>query len=196
MLTQTSTTLLNTLLAEPADQGAWRTFCDRYGPAVYRFARRQGLAEADADEVLSDTLTTFFEAYRAGRYERQRGRLRTWVFGIAMNKAREMRRTLARNRPTDSLEHLTDEPATDAPDTEFEDDVERTIAFQCLDHVRTRVAPLTYQAFDLYVLKGRPPDEVARVLGIDTPKVYVAKSRVLSYARREYENLRKNDEEE
>jgi RNA polymerase sigma-70 factor (ECF subfamily) len=203
MLTQTSTTLLNSLLEEPADQRAWRAFCDRYGPAVFRFARRQGLSEADADEVLADTLATVFEAYRAGRYDRGRGRFKTWVFGIAMNKVREFRR--GRRRDGVSLEalegrtqgevappvsmdrgHPTD---VESPDAEFETDLERTLAWQCLESVRTRVASLTYQAFDLYAVKERSAEDVARLLGIDIGAVYVAKSRVLSMARRQREKL-------
>jgi len=45
------------------------------------------------------------------------------------------------------------------PDVQFDSDVEGATAWQCLDMVRTRVAPLTYQAFDLYVLKGLSVDE-------------------------------------
>lgn len=195
MLSQTSTTLLNSLLKEPADQAVWQTFCERYGPAVFRFARRRGLDETDSDEVVSDTLATFFEAYRAGRYDRTRGRLRTWVFGMAMNKVRELRRRGARDRPVDSLEHMATEPATESADPDFDADVERTLAWQCLEVTRRRVAPLTYQAFDLYAIKGRPAQDVARMLGIDPSMVYVAKSRVLSHARAEYQKLRAQDEE-
>ena len=222
MLGRTSTTLLNSLIEEPADQRAWRTFCERYGPAIYRFARRRGLSEADAEEVLSATLTAFFEAYRAGRYDRSRGRFRTWLFGIAMNKVHETRRAYGRAFPTSkdmghpaygrpsptskdrghpAMGHLEDgmgrqdELAEEPGDPEFEVDVERTLAWQCLDAVRTRVAPLTYQAFDLYVLKGRTPKDVAKTLGIDTSAVYVAKSRVLSYARREFEQLQSQIDE-
>jgi len=209
MLGRTSTTLLNSLIEEPADQRAWHTFCDRYGPAIYRFARRRGLSEADAEEVLSATLTAFFEAYRSGRYDRSRGRFRTWLFGIAMNKVHETRRAYGRRESTVSLSEETEHNSIDSPirlrrqemghpevdDPEFELDVERTLAWQCLDTVRTRVAPLTYQAFDLYVLKGRTPKDVAKTLGIDTNAVYVAKSRVLSYARREFELLQSQTDE-
>ncbi len=98
MLSQTSTTLLNSLVEAPANQAAWRTFCERYGPAVFRFARRRGLSESDADEVLSETLMAAFEAHRQKRYDRSRGRFRTWLFGIANNKVRETRRRYGMRR--------------------------------------------------------------------------------------------------
>ncbi len=195
MLPTTSTTLLNSLLEEPANQQAWRTFCTRYGPAIFRFARRKALGESDAEEVVADTLTAFFEAYGAGRYDRARGRFKTWVFGIASNKVRETRRRLDKNRGTEPAGQIEQQTTVRSTVVEFEADVDHTLAWECLEAGRTRVAPLTYQAFDLYALKGRAAEEVAKLLGIETSAVYVAKSRVLSRARREYEELRKQDEE-
>lgn len=198
MLSRTSTTLLNSMMEEPADQAAWRRFCSRYGPAVFRFARRRGLGEAESDEVLAATLEVFVEKFRDGEYRREIGRLRSWVFGIAMNKVREARRHLAGREREVSIEELpsvTDE-TDQSPDPQFRGDLEQALAWECLDSVRRRVAPLTYQAFDLYVMKGRKPEDVARLLGMDKPAVYVAKSRVLSAARREYDRLRTQQREE
>lgn len=202
MLTRTSTTLLNSLLHDPVDQRAWRTVCERYGPAIYRFARRKGLSENDADEVLAETLAALFAAYSAGRYDRQRGAFKTWVFGIAMNKVREARRRLGPKNLGDVrtavANHTQDQSFAefeDCADPEYDADVDAMLARQCLEEVRRRVAPLTYQAFDLYVVKGRRAHEVARMLGIDTSAVYVAKSRVVSSARREYEKLSEQDQE-
>jgi len=62
LLSRTSTTLLNSLLEQPANEAAWSRFARRFGPAIYRFARRKGLSEVEADEVLSGTLAAFFEA--------------------------------------------------------------------------------------------------------------------------------------
>ncbi len=195
MLPTTSTTLLNSLLEEPANERAWRTFCRRYGPAVFLFARRQGLGDSNAEEIVADTLAAFFEAYGAGRYERSRGRFKTWIFGIALNKVRELRRRRKKGQADEPIEWIEDNTGAESPDDEFGADIDHTLAWECLDAVRTRVAPLTYQAFDLYALKGRSAEDVAKLLGIDTSAVYVAKSRVLTRARREYEELRKQDQE-
>ncbi len=123
---------------------------------------------------------------------------------IAGQSSTGFRRTEGTHRPPspaskptapENMGHPTTELATEPGDAAFDEDVERTLAWQCLETVRKRVAPLTYQAFDLYVMKGGPPDEVAKFLGIDASAVYVAKSRVLSSARREYEKLRTQDRE-
>lgn len=195
MLASTSTTLLNSLLEQPADQQAWRVFSDRYGPAIHRFARRQGLSEADAEEVVSDTLATFFKAYSTGTYDRSRGRFKNWLFGLTLNRVRAIRRARQRSGTTAAPDELEDRLSADQPDPQFEADVDRSLAQQCLDSMRTRVSPLTYQAFDLYALKGLSVREVAKLLGMDVSAVYVAKSRVLASARKEYERLRDQDDE-
>jgi RNA polymerase sigma-70 factor (ECF subfamily) len=52
----TSTSLLGRLRQEPADQEAWAEFVRRYGPQVYRWCRRWGLQEADAEDVTQAVL--------------------------------------------------------------------------------------------------------------------------------------------
>ena len=96
MLTTATSTALLEALRDLNDDRAWRQFCGRYEPALIAFARRTGLQEQDARDVVQDTLMAFLESFRDGRYDRQRGRLRSWIKGIAVNKTRETRRRLSR----------------------------------------------------------------------------------------------------
>ena len=113
-----------------------------------------------------------------------------------------MRRKRRRDHQVSSLDDWgEDPPAKSAGETvasidpDFDGDVDRSLAWQCLDAVRRRVAPLTFQAFDLYVIKDRSAQDVAKMLGIGKDAVHVAKSRVISLARREYEKLTGEDQE-
>jgi DNA-directed RNA polymerase specialized sigma24 family protein len=81
MRSRTSTTLLEAL-HDPSDEAAWRRFRTRYEPLLRSYARRVGLFDADAQDVAADTLATFLTAYRAGRYDRTRARLKSWLGGI------------------------------------------------------------------------------------------------------------------
>src|SRR5882672_6361039 len=97
MLVKT-TTLLLAGLTDPANREIWREFDDRYRPVLQAFARRLGLADEDADEIAQDVLARFVERYRAGEYDRERGRLRSWIFGIARTRVADWRRSRARRR--------------------------------------------------------------------------------------------------
>jgi DNA-directed RNA polymerase specialized sigma24 family protein len=89
--TTTSLTLLEGL-RDPANQDAWQRFFDRYQPIVIGFAIKLGLTDADAQDASQNTMVSFVEAYRQGAYDRRKGRLRSWLFGIACRKVKDIQR--------------------------------------------------------------------------------------------------------
>jgi RNA polymerase sigma factor (sigma-70 family) len=79
-------------LEDPANETVWRGYVERFRPMLVRWFRRVGLAAADADDVAQDVLLAFANAYRDGKYDRERGRLRAWLFGIARTMLRGFHR--------------------------------------------------------------------------------------------------------
>ena len=77
-ITRTTTVLLEGL-HDASNDAVWGEFDRRYRPVVFGFARRLGLDDADAADVAQETLTRFLEEYRRGVYDRERGRLRSWL---------------------------------------------------------------------------------------------------------------------
>ncbi len=189
---QTSTILLQGLL-ERDNSMAWQRFCDRYEPLLMAFARRSGLREDDAHDAVQETLIAFLESFRAGRYDRSRGRLRSWIQGIMFNKIKDARRKLARQElqvadktGTAFLNTVPDE--RELPDI-FDEEWERAVMRACLREVRQLVDGKTFEAFRLYALENWPPNKVAEHLGISRGAVYVHKSRVLAHLRKIREDM-------
>jgi len=85
----TRTSLLDGLL-DPRNDRIWTEFFDRYGPIVYGFARKLRLREHEADDAVQETMVTFVTKYRQGQYDRRKGRLRSWLCGLAYNKIRQI----------------------------------------------------------------------------------------------------------
>ena len=81
-LSKTTTQLLEALHDE-GNEVAWQAFDDRHRPIVFGVARRLGLSEEDAADVAQQSIVEFLQAYKRGAYERERGRLRSWLVGIA-----------------------------------------------------------------------------------------------------------------
>jgi RNA polymerase sigma factor (sigma-70 family) len=165
-------------IREPDNSRAWGQFSDRYEPMLLAFARRSGFREEDARDIVQETLLVFVEAFRAGKYDRDRGRLRSWLQGIAFNKIREARRRLAKREVqapdgtegTDFMHRVADEQElTDIFDQEWE----RSVLAECLRQVRQQVEPHTFEAFELYAMQGWPVQKVAEHLGINPDAVYV-----------------------
>lgn len=75
----TTTTLLDRL-GDYGDQDAWDRFVERFRRPITSFALEVGVPPRDVEDVTQETLVAFAQAFRAGRYDRARGRLRSWLF--------------------------------------------------------------------------------------------------------------------
>jgi RNA polymerase sigma-70 factor (ECF subfamily) len=92
------------------DAEALRLLYERYGRIVYAFAHRFTNDATLSEEATQDTFVVLWR--KAGAFDPARGRLSTWLFVVARNKAIELGRQKAR-RPElrDELE-----PVGSAPD--------------------------------------------------------------------------------
>lgn len=187
MLSRTSTTLLDGL-RDPANDAAWRRFYARYTPMLHSYARRVGLSDADAQDAVADALCTFVRAYRDGRYDRTRARLKSWLGGIAHYKIRRLRERRAGVTLDPNLPDLSE------PDPDFDREWQLERLNEALEMLRGEIEPDTYQAFDLYALKDWPAEKVACFLGVSTNVVYIAKTRVLKRLREIVGELVNNEE--
>lgn len=172
----TSTALLQAL-GDATNQDAWRALDERYRPVVRALALRCGLQASDADDVAQQTLTEFFRGLAAKRYERGRGRLRSWLVGIAHNLIRAHHRgPPVRHGGTDTL----DQADLSEIGALWTQEQNRLIAAEAIRQLRAspRLAPRTLQAFELVVLSGLTPEAAAAQCGMSIDEVYVAKSRV------------------
>lgn len=74
---------------------AWTTLAAHFEKPLSRYARRAGLAQSAIPDVVQATLVAFALAYRSGSYDRSRGRLSSWLFGIARREVAGARRRSA-----------------------------------------------------------------------------------------------------
>jgi len=183
MNTRTATVLLEGL-HDPHDHAVWEEFDTRFRPVLHGFARRLGVADADAADVAQETLTRFVQAYRAGRYSRERGRLSSWLIGIASNCIADLHRTRGRRREQARVSRI-DEADPARMSQIWEDECHRTLLDEALGALRTetRIDPRTLRAFERIVLHEEPAAEVAREMDMTVNAVYIAKNRCLSRLR-------------
>ena len=182
----TTTQVLEGLKASN-DEQAWQRFCDHFHPVVVNFARQLGLSVTDAEDAAQETMVAFLKAFREGKYDREKGRLSSWLFGVA-------KRVILNLRGHQPLERLVADKTTGTSfwdmiqddhsikhtwDTEWR----QMVLSSCLEQARREIDPKVYEAFELYALSEMPVDEVAQRLGVSQNAVYIAKSRVLSRLR-------------
>ena len=193
---QTTSTILDSL-RDYENRAAWDRFVTRFRMPIVSFARKMGLPESDAEDLAQEALLAFAKAYRDGRYNRSKGRLSTWLFGIVYRQVLNARRKGARrgvqmSPAADGTSFWSAVPDDKVDAATWDETWQRTVLQQCIDRVRHEVEPTTFQAFEMTALAKRPPAEVASDLGITRNAVFIAKHRVVSRLRelqREYEHL-------
>lgn len=182
-----SSTITATLLLEglkdPANARVWQEYVDRYRPLIVRYAQRLGVAAMDADDVAQQTLLTFCSAYRAGKYDRERGRLRTWLFTIAHSQIMNWRRAGRARAVHAGSDLLANLPDADDSGALWEEEWRDAVLRECLSRIRNEVSETTFEAFRRFVLEERSAKDVAAELGTSQNAVFLAKRRVLERVR-------------
>lgn len=192
---ETRPSLLATLAEGPDGQPAWREFFDRYAPAIYRVACMRGLAHDDAEDIVQQTMVAISSHIGDFRYDRDRGRFRSWVRTIAENKIK----SVWRRRPTPTVdEALVAGIADGGPSIEeiWEDEWRIQDLLWSLDQVERDVAPRKMEAFRKYALEGVPAQEVARQMGMTVGNVYVTRHTVLAKIREKMGELERGAAED
>jgi len=180
MLAQSTTALLEDL-RDPTNETVWKEFDGRYRPVLASFGRRVGLDAEDAADAAQEALVQFVRSYRAGKYERGRGRLRSWIIGIARHCILDQQRNQAARREARGMSALITLPDQDSLAEIWEAECDREILRRGVNVLRseTRLDPQTLQAFELLAFPHREMSEVADELNITMNDVYLAKHRCL-----------------
>jgi RNA polymerase sigma-70 factor (ECF subfamily) len=189
----TRPSLLDTLRAGATGQSGWREFFQQYGPAVFRVARRRGLDEHDAEDLVQQVMLAIAGHIDDFEYDRDCGRFRQWVKTIANNKIRDLFRRRAAGPHVEPVADL-DTRADEGPDLDelWEQEWRVQEILHCLDIVSTDFAPRRVEAFRLYVLEGLSAQETAQRLGMTRGHVYVTRAEVMARIRERIEQAGKN----
>lgn len=183
--TTSTTTWILERLHDPADAAVWRAFDGRFRPILVGFARRLGLNETDAADLAQETLASFVEAYRSGRYDRTKGRLRSWIIGIARHRLLDMRASANRRQGWRGHSAIERVPDDEHLTQIWESERQGAILSRAMEELRSssRTSPQSIRAFELVVFEGQKPEDAAATLDMSRHDVYVAKHRVTDRLR-------------
>ncbi|MBI5363170.1 MAG: RNA polymerase sigma factor [Planctomycetes bacterium] len=182
----TTSTVLQRL-TDFTDRSAWERLTERFSRPVQAFAKKQGLAESECEDVAQETLLAFAEAYRRGEYDPDKGRLSSWIFGIAWRRIDHARR---KRKQRDEHEEGGFEsrlhPGVDGPpaqSAEWQELWERSILEHCLRQVRKEFEPATFRAFEMLVLEHHSIEAAEKELAMTRNALSIAKHRVSTRLR-------------
>jgi RNA polymerase sigma-70 factor (ECF subfamily) len=175
-------------LREPGEASAWERFVDLYTPLLFGWARRVGLQETDAADLIQDVFATLIQKMPHFVYDQSKS-FRAWLRSVALNRWRDNRERRGLRPLNGNPDALEDMPAPPEADPFWEVEYRQHLVGRALDVMRAEFEPTTWKACWEFVVHGRPASEVAAELGVSENAVYISKLRVLRRLRRELQGL-------
>lgn len=175
------------------DREAWRQFVQVYAPVVYGFARKRGLQDADAADLMQEVLRSV--AVAAGRldYDAGKGSFRGWLYTVTRNKIFNFldsrRRRESPSGDSAERERLEEQMAPTDSEADWDREYERRLSAFAMERVRGEFQDATWRAFWITAVEGKSAREAGETLGMSVGAVYVARSRVLARLREEVRQL-------
>lgn len=174
---------------QSGDGASWRQFHERCHAVISDWCRWNRVSEADAEDVLQETLLVVVSKI-AGFRHLGPGSLRAWLRAIAWRCWCE---ALARTERTDAAElairyqQATDEIA--ALEAEYERLRQVDILERAMATVRQRVEAHTWQAFWSTAMDGLSGQDAGDALGMTADCVHSARARVQRLISREVRRI-------
>ena len=179
------------------DKEAWRQFVEIYASLIYGFARKRGLQDADAADLMQDVLRSIASAVGRLDYDPRRGSFRSWLYTVTRNKLYSFldgqRRHPRGSGDSGAQQLLEEQVGPDDSAAAWDQEYQRRLFAWAADQVRAEFQESTWQAFWQTAVEGKGPKDVARELNLSPGAVYVAKSRVIARLREKIQEVQ--DEE-
>jgi RNA polymerase sigma-70 factor (ECF subfamily) len=197
-LIATRTTLIDRL-KNWQDQPSWQDFFDTYWKLIYGVARKSGLTDTEAQEVVQETMISVAKHMPSFHYDPAIGSFRAWLLKMTRWRISDQFRKRARSAAqrhsteettigTSTLEKIADPTGLNLKaiwDAEWENN----LIAAAVAKVKRQIDPRKYQIFDFYVNKAWTPEQVAASFGVPIGQVYLAKHRITELIKKELNRL-------
>jgi RNA polymerase sigma-70 factor (ECF subfamily) len=185
------------------DEVGWREFFDTYWRLIYNVARKSGLNDVEAQEVVQNTFIYLSRRMPRFHYDRTCGSFKSWLRVVTRSRIKVYLRTERKNEPLicqpfrgdqlDEVEAQAD-PSGDALDTVWQSEWEENLVSTAFRRLRSKVSSQQLLIFRAAMLDELPLSQVAKKLGVNLAQVYLARHRVGKLFKDEVRRLRRETE--
>lgn len=185
-----------------SDWSSWDEFYRTYSGFVFHVARKSGLSDDEASDVVQETFIGVAKNLQKKKFDTTQGSFKSFL----LNQARwrildQFRRRKKQNEREANIHFDEDEERRTSPIDRCEDpkgitleklwdkEWQEQVMELALRKVRTMVSPRQFQIFSCYVIKGWSADRVKEELGVNAAQVYLAKHRVGRLLKKEAARL-------
>jgi RNA polymerase sigma-70 factor, ECF subfamily len=179
----------------------WETLYRTYCGVVQAYARKLGLDEHAAEDVLQETMVALMRRLPGFEYDPERGKFRNFVFTITHRAVQAKLRRAHRQEAvsldqTDETglpplkESIPDERGS-APSDELELNWKNSLREEAFRRLLSdpTIKGRTLEVFKAYVLENQPAEGVAARFGISKNNVFQIKNRLVKRLQEEIQRL-------
>jgi RNA polymerase sigma-70 factor (ECF subfamily) len=182
------------------DQDSWKDFFDTYWKLIYRTAVKSGLTEAEAQDVVQETIVSVAKAMPGFKYDPAFGAFKRWLLQLTgwritdqLRKRRpwdaSVKRPADETVGTTTLERIPDAARLDL-EALWNAEWETNMLDAALERVKRHVDAKQFQVFDFHVVQKWPVSKVASTLKVSAATVYLAKHRISGLIKKEIKRLK------
>jgi RNA polymerase sigma-70 factor (ECF subfamily) len=193
------------------DSAGWQEFFERYWELIYNVARQAGLNDAEAQDVVQETVIAVARKIGEFKADARRGSFKSWLLGQARWRIGDQFRARKRearafsgspetaggefpalpsdeDTRTDPLHRVAD-PTGDPLEGTWNEEWEQHVLRVALEKVKAQVSVKQFQMYELHVRQGLSVGDTARAVGRTKAAVYMATTRVGRVLKREIKVL-------
>src|SRR4051812_17776824 len=163
------------------DRKNWQEFFDTYWRLIYSAARKSGLTDAEAQEVVQETVITVAKNVGKLRYDPAVGSFKGWLLNITRWRIADQfrkrtpgvqaHRSIDDTRLTATMDRIAGSDGRDLNQI-WEDEWKQNVLSAALARLKKKIGPKQFQIFDCYVQKQWPAQKVAEHLRVNVGQVY------------------------
>jgi len=192
-LLPTRWTLINRL-KDWDDQESWREFFDLYWKLIYGVARKSGLSDAEAQDVVQETVISVSRTIERFRADPEAGSFKSWLLNLTRWRIIDQ----VRKRPRENLdrvhrppkkeeeghaltptEETVPDPLGNVLEAVWDHEWEQNLIEAALERLQRQISAKHYQVFYLLMMERSSPQKVAEIARISVDQVYLIKHRLL-----------------
>ncbi|HXJ57502.1 MAG TPA: sigma-70 family RNA polymerase sigma factor [Verrucomicrobiae bacterium] len=179
------------------DDKSWHDFFETYWKLIYRVARQVSLTDAEAQDVVQETMVHLAKKMPAFNYDPAIGSFKSWLLikvrWASIEQLRKRGRFQADAATSDEthtrlIDNVPD-PVSLVPEQVWEEQWKNHLLEMATTNIQSRVHPRSYQLYDYYVNKGWPTDKITVAFGVSVEVVHTAKHRVMMMIAQEVKRL-------
>ena len=173
------------------DGASWAEFLEIYQPIVFRMARKRGLQDADAHDVVQQVFISISRAIDGWRASPAQPLFRAWLVTIARNTitnalVRRPRDAASGSTSVMELLHQQPDPADAA---ELQRETKKEFVRSATAQIRGEFSAPTWDVFWRTAIDGQSVADVVKATGRTAGSIYVIRYRVIARLKEKIDEI-------